>query len=51
MRLARRSTNVWLWQALICVVVLSIWQWGYDLRTSLPWLVPDMLDPYFISKP
>ena len=51
MRLARRSTNVWLWQALICVVVLSIWQWGYDLRASLPWLVPDMLDPYFISKP
>lgn len=51
MRFARRSTSVWLWQALICVVVLSIWQWGYDLRTSLPWLVPDMLDPYFISKP
>jgi NitT/TauT family transport system permease protein len=50
-RFARRSTSVWLWQALICVVVLSIWQWGYDLRTSLPWLVPDMLDPYFISKP
>jgi NitT/TauT family transport system permease protein len=51
MRLARRSASVWLWQALICVVVLSIWQWGYDLHTSLPWLVPDMLDPYFISKP
>jgi NitT/TauT family transport system permease protein len=32
-------------------VVLSIWQWGYDLHASLPWLVPDMLDPYFISKP
>jgi len=40
-----------MWQALICVVVLSIWQWGYDLHTSLPWLVPDMLDPYFVSKP
>jgi len=51
MRLARRSTSVWFWQALICVVVLSIWQWGYDLHTRLPWLVPDMLDPYFISKP
>ncbi len=51
MRLARRSASVWLWQALICIVVLSIWQWGYDLHTSLPWLVPDMLDPYFISKP
>jgi len=51
MRVARRSANVWVWQALICVVVLSIWQWGYDLHASLPWLVPDMLDPYFISKP
>jgi NitT/TauT family transport system permease protein len=51
MRRSRRSASVWLWQALICVVVLSIWQWGYDLHKSLPWLVPDMLDPYFISKP
>jgi NitT/TauT family transport system permease protein len=49
MKPARRS--VWAWQALICVVVLSIWQWGYDLHASLPWLVPDMLDPYFVSKP
>jgi len=39
------------WQLGICVAVLSIWQWGYDLRTSLPWLVPDLLDPYFISRP
>jgi hypothetical protein len=39
------------WQALICIIVLSIWQWGYQLHTSLPWLVPDLLDPYFISKP
>ena len=46
---ARRS--VWAWQALICAVVLSIWQWGYDLHASLPGLVPDMLDPYFVSKP
>jgi NitT/TauT family transport system permease protein len=44
-----RSTFVW--QALICVAVLSIWQWGYDLHGRFPWLVPDLLDPYFISKP
>jgi NitT/TauT family transport system permease protein len=49
MRTPRRSTLVW--QALICAVVLSIWQWGYDLHASLPWLVPDLLDPYFVSKP
>jgi NitT/TauT family transport system permease protein len=30
---------------------LAIWQWGFTLKTSLPWLVPDLLDPYFISKP
>src|SRR6201992_2417788 len=48
---ARRSGSIWLWQALICAVVLSIWQWGYTLHASIPWLVPDMLDPYFISKP
>jgi NitT/TauT family transport system permease protein len=44
-----RSTFVW--QGLICVAVLSIWQWGYDLHGRFPWLVPDLLDPYFISKP
>ena len=39
------------WQIAICVAVLSIWQWGYDLHKTLPWLVPDLLDPYFVSKP
>jgi len=39
------------WQALICIIVLSIWQWGYQFHARLPWLVPDLLDPYFISKP
>jgi NitT/TauT family transport system permease protein len=48
---SRRSLGIWIWQALICVAVLSIWQWGYDLHASLPWLVPDLLDPYFVSKP
>jgi NitT/TauT family transport system permease protein len=46
-----RRPGTLLWQALICVVVLSIWQWGYDLHASVPWLVPDLLDPYFVSKP
>jgi NitT/TauT family transport system permease protein len=39
------------WQFLICIVVLSIWQWGYDLHARFPWLIPDLLDPYFISRP
>ena len=51
MRRARRPGRTLAWQALICVCFLSIWQWGYDLHGRLPWLVPDLLDPYFVSKP
>ncbi len=51
MRMRRRSLSILVWQALICIAVLSIWQWGYDLHASVPWLVPDLLDPYFVSKP
>jgi NitT/TauT family transport system permease protein len=43
MTLNRRSLSTLAWQVLICIAVLSIWQWG--------WLVPDLLDPYFISRP
>ena len=50
MRTHRRVSTL-IWQALICAAVLSIWQWGYDLHTLVPWLVPDLLDPYFVSKP
>jgi len=39
------------WQVLICAAVLATWQWGYSLKSVLPGLVPDMLDPYFISRP
>jgi NitT/TauT family transport system permease protein len=51
MRMRRRFPSTLAWQALICAVVLSVWQWGYQLRASLPWLVPDLLDPYFVSRP
>ena len=47
----RNRTSTFAWQLAICVVVLSVWQWGYDLHAALPWLIPDLLDPYFISKP
>ena len=39
------------WQILICLVALAVWQWGYDLHVRFPRLVPDLLDPYFVSKP
>src|ERR1700742_5068526 len=51
MKSHRRSLSTFAWQALICVAVLSVWQWGYQLHTRFPWLVPDLLDPYFISRP
>lgn len=46
-----RRSGTRLWQALICLLALSVWQWGYDFHASLPWLVPELLDPYFVSKP
>src|ERR1700744_830826 len=51
MKPRRHSLSTLAWQVGICAVVLSVWQWGYQFRTSFPWLVPDLLDPYFISKP
>jgi NitT/TauT family transport system permease protein len=51
MKPRKRSRSTFVWQAAICVVVLSTWQWGYQFHARFPWLVPDLLDPYFISKP
>jgi len=51
MRMRQNSLSTLAWQVLICVVVLSVWQWGYQFHIRFPWLVPDLLDPYFISKP
>ncbi len=47
----RRPVNTLVWQVLICAAVLSIWQWGYDLHASVPWLVPDLLDPISFQNP
>ena len=51
MKMRRYAFGTLAWQVAICVVVLSVWQWGYQFHTRFPWLVPDLLDPYFISKP
>src|ERR1700729_24935 len=51
MKMRRHAFGTLAWQVTICVVVLSVWQWGYQFHTRFPWLVPDLLDPYFISKP
>ena len=51
MRRVRHAGRTFAWQMLICICFLAIWQWGYSLHDRLPWLVPDLLDPYFISRP
>jgi len=46
-----RRLSTLLWQAAFGLGALALWQWGWDLHDRLPWLVPDLLDPYFVSKP
>lgn len=47
----RRRGAVLAWQVTIGLVTLAIWQWGYALHDRAPWLVPQLLDPYFVSRP
>ena len=46
-----RRTSAVLWQIGIALAALAIWEWGWDFHDKLPWLVPDLLDPYFVSRP
>ena len=39
------------WQLLILGGFLAIWQWAYALHAQVPAIIPDLFDPYFISKP
>ena len=39
------------WQVALTLAWLALWQWGWDLHERAPWAVPDMLDPYFVSRP
>ncbi len=47
----RESLTVNAWRIVILVGVIAIWQWGWDYRERLGWLVPNLLDPYFVSQP
>ncbi|MER8375860.1 ABC transporter permease [Mesorhizobium sp. M1338] len=44
---------VFSWRITILIAILAIWQWGYDLRSIgiLRYIVPSILDPYFVSRP
>jgi len=46
-----RRTSAVLWQIAIALAALAIWEWGWDFHDRLPWLVTDLLDTYFVSKP
>lgn len=35
----------------LLALILATWQWGWNLKPTLGWLVPTVLDPYFVSKP
>jgi NitT/TauT family transport system permease protein len=47
----KRGGSALIWQVLITLFLLVMWQWGYDYHDQAPWLVPNLLDPYFVSKP
>jgi NitT/TauT family transport system permease protein len=38
-------------RAALLIGALVFWQWGWDWRSHAAWLVPDFIDPYFVSKP
>jgi NitT/TauT family transport system permease protein len=35
----------------LLALMLVVWQWGWDMKPTFGWAVPNLLDPYFISKP
>jgi NitT/TauT family transport system permease protein len=51
MRRIPRSVALDAGRVLVIAVVLVVWEWGFVLNASYDWLVPDFLDPYFVSRP
>jgi NitT/TauT family transport system permease protein len=47
----KRRLSTLLWQIGLTLAWLALWQWGWDLHARAPWAVPDILDPYFVSRP
>ena len=38
-------------RALLVAVILAVWEWGFAFNARYDWLVPNLLDPYFVSRP
>ena len=47
----RESLTIRAWQLAILVALLAAWQWGWGYKERFDWLVPNLLDPYFVSQP
>jgi NitT/TauT family transport system permease protein len=47
----RHNLALFGWQMVIVLSVLVVWQWAFELHRRMPALIPDLFDPYFISKP
>jgi NitT/TauT family transport system permease protein len=47
----KRRLSTLLWQIGLTLAWLALWQWGWDLHERAPWAIPDILDPYFVSRP
>lgn len=48
--MSRRAATL-AWQVGIVLVLLALWQWAWNLKPYAPWAVPDVFDPYFVSRP
>ncbi|MDP9096616.1 MAG: ABC transporter permease, partial [Pseudomonadota bacterium] len=46
-----RRISTLIWQVGIVAVLLALWQWAWTLKPLAPWAVPDIFDPYFVSRP
>ncbi|MGJ5201124.1 ABC transporter permease [Bradyrhizobium sp. HKCCYLRH1030] len=51
--MSTRRAAILFWQIAILVIVLVVWQWGFEWsKVLLPKAyVPKILDPYFVAKP
>ena len=47
----RESLTIHAWQLAILIAVIAVWQWGWAWKERFDWLVPNLLDPYFVSQP
>lgn len=45
------SVAVNFWRLALLFLLLTVWEWGWEARHVMPWLVPSFMDPYFISRP